>query len=90
MTTATLTQTSLRELDARSGDGIEVRLLWYPASDTVAVAVFDATHGEAFELAVAAAEALDSFQHPFAYAAFRGIPYDAPLRAHHDEQPIPA
>jgi len=71
----------VRELDARSAEGIDVRLFWFPGTDTVAVSVFDATREESFELVVAADEALDAFQHPFAYAAFRGIAFDAPARA---------
>lgn len=79
MTAMTLT-TEIKELDARSGDGLEVRLLWHPETDTITVSVVDLTHGHAFELAVDPGDAVDAFQHPFAYASFRGIPYDAPLR----------
>ncbi len=77
----------LLELDARAGDGIDVRLFWYPATDTVAVSVVDTTHEQAFELLVDAGEALEAFHHPFAYAAFQGIAFEAPLRAH-DEEPV--
>jgi hypothetical protein len=73
------------ELDARTADGISVRLLWYPTTDTVTVAVFDSTHDSGFELAVDAAAAADAFRHPFAYAAFRGRSYVAPLRAHEEQ-----
>ncbi len=86
MTSAT-NITEARELDARAGDGIDVRLLWYPATDTVTVSVFDLTHENAFELVVDSDHALDAFHHPFAYAAFQGIAFDVPLRAH-DEQPL--
>jgi hypothetical protein len=77
----------VRELDARAAEGIEVRLFWYPATDTVAVSVFDSTHEESFELVVDAEEALDAFHHPFAYAAFRGVSFAAPARAA-DPEPI--
>lgn len=61
--------TSASELDARTNDGVEVRLLWHPASDRIAVEVVDSRRGEHFALAVQAADALDAFHHPFAYAA---------------------
>ena len=73
----------IRELDHRSGDGIEVWLLWAPADDRLIVSVHDARSGEAFEIDVVPAEkALEVFQHPFAYAAFRGIePRAVPVAA---------
>jgi hypothetical protein len=74
-----------RELDWRTADGIDVRLLWYPATDTVTVAVFDSTRQAGFELTVESDAALDAFRHPFAHAAYLGFPYDAPLRAHEQE-----
>jgi hypothetical protein len=58
-----------RELDRRTGDGIEVRLLWCQSDGRVTVAVTDTKTGEAFELPVRAGErALDVFHHPYAYA----------------------
>jgi hypothetical protein len=61
-----------RELDARSSDGIHVRLLWHPEDDQVSVAVNDTKTGEAFELPIPDGEpALDAFHHPYAYAAMR-------------------
>lgn len=63
-----------RELDHRRTDGIDVWLLWNEATGGVAVSVFDAKRGEAFEIPVCAGErALDVFHHPFAYAAHRRI-----------------
>jgi len=87
--TPTFRATAPRELDARSGDGIEVRLLWYADTDTVTIEVVDVTHTQTFELAVDPAAALDAFHHPFAHAAYRGVDYEAPLRAH-DAEPLPA
>jgi hypothetical protein len=66
--TATAFITS-RELDARSGDGLDVRLLWNPADGSIVVTVDDARTEEAFVIAVAATDALEAFHHPFAYAA---------------------
>jgi hypothetical protein len=63
------TQTT-RELDRRTGDGIEVRLLWCQSDGHVTVAVTDTKCGEAFELPVREGErALEVFHHPYAYAA---------------------
>jgi hypothetical protein len=64
----TTTDISIRELDHRTGDGIDVTLLWYPEADRVSVAVVDVRSGEAFELTVAPADALEAFRHPYAYA----------------------
>ena len=59
-----------RELDRRTGDGIEVRLLWCQTDGHVTVAVTDTKTGEAFELSVRENDrALDMFHHPFAYTA---------------------
>jgi hypothetical protein len=57
-----------RELDHRSGDGIDVRLLWDSRTDRVSVAVEDDRSGEAFVLEVRGSEARDAFTHPYAYA----------------------
>ena len=60
-----------RELDRRSSDGIEVTLSWSPDADKIFVTVVDEA-GDSFELAVLSDEALDAFNHPFAYAARPG------------------
>jgi hypothetical protein len=58
----------LRELDHRTSDGIDVRLLWNPDEDRVHVAVTDAKTGDAFVIPVAPDQrAYDVFHHPFAY-----------------------
>ena len=62
------------ELDSRTTDGIEVRLLWHRAENRVTVTAFDVRSGEVLEVAVRDHErALDVFHHPFAYAAFHGV-----------------
>ena len=69
--TATTT-TLIRELDSRSGDGLEVRLLWRPQDNAVLVAVADSRSGETFAIEVREGDdALHVFHHPFAYAASR-------------------
>ena len=60
---------TLRELDHRVSDGIDVRLLWRPHDDRALVSVSDAKTGGSFTLEVRADQrALDVFHHPFAYA----------------------
>ena len=59
-----------KELAQRSSSGIEVRLLWNAQDDTLAVTVRDGD-AESFELAVAPSEALEVFDHPYAYATTR-------------------
>jgi hypothetical protein len=69
-----------RELAYRANDGVEVVLFWQQATDDLTVAVSDERNGAYFELAAAPAHALDVFNHPYAHAAFRGLPYaDASL-----------
>jgi hypothetical protein len=56
-----------RELDHRSGDGIDVTLLWDADADVVLVAVENEHTGECFRIAVDGADALEAFRHPYAY-----------------------
>jgi len=61
--------TGRRELDARVGDGFDVRLWWDPVSGQVAVTVAHGAAGLALEVPVRDGEApLEVFHHPFAYA----------------------
>ena len=64
-----------RELDHRTNDSIEVALLWDSRSRELTVEVRDSATGDEFTFAVDAVHAHDAFQHPFAYAAQRGVPY---------------
>jgi hypothetical protein len=56
------------ELDARSGDGLEIKLLWSRAADRVKVAVRDLRLGQEFDVNADGRNALEVFKHPFAYA----------------------
>jgi hypothetical protein len=68
------TSDCLRELDHRTGDCIDVWLLWRKRDDAVFVAVADAKTGARFSIEVLAGERpLDVFDRPYAYAASRGI-----------------
>lgn len=60
---------SVRQLDRRSGDGIDVTLLWDSRSNEVFLTVVDERLGETLEFGVPPANALDAFRHPYAYAA---------------------
>ena len=63
---------SFRELDHRSSDRIEVRLLWRQRDDRVIVSVADGKTGERFTVDVRNGQnALEVFHHPFAHAAER-------------------
>lgn len=66
MTTA---HTIPRELDSRSGDGLDVRLLWNAGDGAVTITVADARTEEFFVIPVAPTDALEAFHHPFSYAA---------------------
>jgi hypothetical protein len=71
-------RTIRRELDSRASDGVEITLLWNELTGQVAVSVSDPRNGEEFELVVDPDEsALDVFNHPYAYAAARGLDLSA-------------
>jgi hypothetical protein len=57
-----------RELDHRSGDGIDVTLLWHPQTHRVSIAVIDERTGEVLMFEVDAADAMAAFHSPYAYA----------------------
>jgi hypothetical protein len=71
---------NLRELDHRSGNGIDVFLLWSPSSDALTVFVVDEPAGDSFAFTADAADALDAFHHPYAYAAARGVTFASASR----------
>ena len=62
-----------RELARRTSFGIDVALDWCAHEACLRVSVVDEAAGSAFELVVGDADPLDVFNHPYAYAAFRGI-----------------
>jgi hypothetical protein len=75
------TQHPFRELAHRATDGLEVMLFWHEATNELTVSVSDDRTGAYFELDAEPDEALDVFYHPYAHAAFRGVPYDEALLA---------
>jgi hypothetical protein len=80
MTRTDTTERMPRELAHRTSDGLEVWLLWTKADGRLFVLVHDGRLGASFELEVDASSALDAFEHPYAYAAFRGVEYTVPRR----------
>jgi hypothetical protein len=78
---ATDFEQDVHELAYRAADGVEVALLWVTGTDRALVVLHDERTGEVLELEVGAHEnALDVFNHPYAYAAARGCEYEADLR----------
>jgi hypothetical protein len=65
MTTPTNRHT---ELAHRTSDGIDVHLYWIEPTRRAAVSVLDARRDESFEFEVDGRQALDAFNHPYAYA----------------------
>ena len=78
MSSTALVDGSEKELDFRSSDGVEIALLWRQCDEGLIVQVIDRKLADAFRLEVDPSEAVDVFQHPYAYAAFRGIEYVEP------------
>jgi hypothetical protein len=64
---------SRRELALRSSNGVEVGLYWSKTTNRVSIEVFDQRLDAGFEFEVDGADALEAFNHPYAYAATRGI-----------------
>ena len=63
-------------LAERKNAGIQVTLLWTEDTNAVAVLVHEDGTDDQFELSVEpGASALDTFEHPYAYAAWRGVDY---------------
>jgi hypothetical protein len=60
------------ELDQRVSAGFEISLLWLRRDNNLVVSIEDRKTGESFELPVSSDEALEVFNHPFAYVAARG------------------
>jgi hypothetical protein len=61
------------ELAQRENDGISVTLLWHSVTQRLTVAVRDFRTGEAFDLDAEARNAMDVYNHPYAYAGARPV-----------------
>ena len=62
-----------RVLAERKNAGLQVTLLWAEDTNAISVLVRDDGTDDQFELSVEPADALDTFEHPYAYAAWRGV-----------------
>ena len=62
-----------RVLAERKNAGIQVTLLWAEDTNAISVLVRDDGTDDQFELSVEPADALATFEHPYAYAAWRGV-----------------
>ena len=69
MVDTTTTDLFPQELDHRASNGLEVSLLWSKRTNRLTVAVHDTATGEVLHVPAQAHNALDVFQHPYAYAA---------------------
>jgi hypothetical protein len=69
-----------RELAYRANDGVEVTLLWSKLDNRLTVQVSDPRSGDFLELDAERGKALEVFYHPYAHAAFQGLPYLAGRR----------
>ena len=75
----TTTRTTIRrELARRSGDGIEVTLVWTRRNgvDETLVCVSDQNEDAYFEIHAEPYLALDVYYHPFAYRDFSAVDYE--------------
>ena len=68
MTGTTDTHKQARELAQREGDGIRITLYWRESDGRVTVVVEDSTLGDTTMIEVDPANALDAYEHPYAYA----------------------
>ena len=74
--TATTTRLAagISELSSRSANGIDVALLWQHRGNTAVVVVVDQRSGQSLVHDVGEDDnALDIFNHPYAYAAHRRV-----------------
>jgi hypothetical protein len=76
----TTAETAVRELDHRTNDGFNVRLLWERETGRVFVTVEDQRRSDYFELEVDPADAFEAFRHPFAYASGDHDVHSAPAQ----------
>jgi hypothetical protein len=78
MSTQPAAEYDLHELDYRAADGVEVALLWVVGTKSLFVVVNDSNNGDVLHLDVEQGEnAFDVFNHPYAYAAARGLEYES-------------
>lgn len=75
---ANLSTTTRTELARRSGDGMDVTLVWVQdaGADSAIVCVCDRRAGAYFEIPAEPYLALEVYYHPFAYRDFSRVDYE--------------
>ena len=73
MATNSTRQGTLKELDRRLSNGIDVSLLWDERDNSVMVSVVDIRSGKSFNLEASPDNAREIFHHPYAHAARQGL-----------------
>jgi len=63
----TRTRVRMRELAHREGPDVDVSLFWRPEDNTLVLLLVEVPTGVLFEVPVAPEDALDAFNHPYAY-----------------------
>jgi len=74
MSKYTTSQSAIRELDLRTNDDIEVKLMWNSRTNHVFVTVEDRRTAESFAFTVSGHEARHAFNHPYAHRACGLLP----------------
>jgi hypothetical protein len=67
MSSATLTDTTRRELARRVSGDLEITLYWNALDNSTTIDIDEAATEETISFAVPGERALDAFHHPFAY-----------------------
>jgi hypothetical protein len=67
MNTATLTETTRRELDRRVSGGLEIALFWDQRDNSTSIDLHHEDVDETISFRVPPNRALDAFHHPFAH-----------------------
>jgi hypothetical protein len=72
MTITAFTLTGRRELANRRNGGLEIILYWHANDNSISIDIHQESTEETMSFPVPADQALDAFDHPFAYLASKG------------------
>jgi hypothetical protein len=65
------TRARMRELAHREGSDVDVSLFWRPEDNALLLLLVEVPTGVLFEIPVSPGDALDAFNHPYAYLPVR-------------------
>jgi hypothetical protein len=65
------TRTRMRELAHREGSDVDVSLFWRPEDNSLLLLLVEVPTGVVFEIPVEPQDAMDAFNHPYAYLPAR-------------------